>query len=103
MLNIVNLAGFIVSQVVDIDPKEEKSNQDKAVKKTPFKEALDKYSYNYIHSNFDIPLEQVEAFIDYVEEEGIDPVLLDEDKEMQFLERITQLSKSFLKDKSEKD
>jgi len=103
MLNIVNLAGFIISQVVDIDPKKGKSNQDKAVKKTPFKEALDKYSYNYIHLNFDIPLEQVGAFIDYVEEEGIDPILLDENKEMQFLERITQLSKSFLKYKSEKD
>ena len=35
--------------------------------------------------------------------EGIDEDLLAEDKEMQFLERITQLSKSFLKDKSEKD
>lgn len=102
MLNIVNLAGFIVSQVVDIE-KENKTNAEKAIKKTPFKEALDKYSVNYIHTNFNIPLEQVDAFIDYIEEEGVDEELLDEDKEMQFLERITQLSKSFLKDKSEKD
>ena len=58
---------------------------------------------NYIHTNFNIPLDQVNAFIDYIEAQGIDEELLAEDKEMQFLERITQLSKSFLKDKSEKD
>ena len=102
MLNIVNLAGFIVSQVVDIE-KEDKTDAQKAINRTPFKEALDKYSVNYIHTNFNIPLDQVNAFIDYIEAQGIDEELLAEDKEMQFLERITQLSKSFLKDKSEKD
>lgn len=102
MLNIVNLAGFIVSQVVNIE-NEDETNAEKAINKTPFKETLDKYSINYIHTNFDIPLEQVGAFIDYVEKEGVDEALLAEDKEMQFLERITQLSKSFLKEKSEKD
>jgi len=102
MLNIVNLAGFIVSQVVDMD-KNKKTEEERAINRTPFKEALDKYSVNYIHTNFDIPLEQVDAFIDYVEEEGVEPELLDKDKELQFLERITQLSKSFLKTKSEDD
>ncbi|MEO1030893.1 MAG: hypothetical protein AAFX55_05790 [Bacteroidota bacterium] len=99
MLNVVNLAGFIVGQVVDIDNDDTMTNEEKAINKTPFKEALDKYSVNYIHINFDIPLEQVEAFIDYVEEEGIDTELLNKDKELQFLERISQLSKSFLKAK----
>ncbi|WP_422107441.1 hypothetical protein [Winogradskyella sp.] len=99
MLNVVNLAGFIVGQVVDMDNDDTMTNEEKAINKTPFKEALDKYSVNYIHINFDIPLEQVEAFIDYVEEEGIDTELLNKDKELQFLERISQLSKSFLKAK----
>ncbi|EDP71532.1 hypothetical protein FBALC1_03572 [Flavobacteriales bacterium ALC-1] len=103
MLNIINLAGFLVSQVADIDKDKPVSNAEKEIKKTPFKEALDKYSINYIHSNFKIPLDQVEAFTDYVEAQGVDEVLLKEDKEMQFLERITQLSKSFLKLQSEKD
>lgn len=102
MLNIVNLAGFIVSQVVDINVNDT-GTEEKAIDKTPFKKALDKYSVNYIHTNFNIPLEQVEAFIDYLEKQGIDEALLEKDKEMQFLERITQLSKSFLKDKSEED
>ncbi|WP_111682061.1 carboxypeptidase-like regulatory domain-containing protein [Winogradskyella tangerina] len=102
MLNIVNLAGFIVSQVVDMD-KEKKTEEEIAIDRTPFKEALDKYSVNYIHTNFEIPLEQVGAFIDYVEQEGVDPKLLEKDKELEFLERITQLSKSFLKTQREDD
>lgn len=102
MLNVVNLAGFIVSQVVDLDEKAATTKEEKAVKKTPFKKALYKYSINYIHTNFAIPLQQVEDFIAYVEKEGVDEVLLKKDKEMQFLERITQLSKFFLKTKSEK-
>ncbi|MBC2846409.1 carboxypeptidase-like regulatory domain-containing protein [Winogradskyella flava] len=101
MLNVVNLAGFIVSQIADIDNDKSEDIANKEIRKTPFKEALDKYSANYIHVNFDIPLDQVEAFIDYVEEQGIDKELLAEDKEIQFLERITQLSKTFLKRKSE--
>jgi hypothetical protein len=101
MLNIVNLAGFVVSQIADIDKAHDYKNN--KIKKTPFKEAMDKYSANYIHINFDIPLDQVEAFIDYIEKEGVKEELLHKDKEIQFLERITELSKSFLKDKSEDD
>lgn len=101
MLNIVNVAGFLLSQVVDIDKA--KTRKEKELKKTPFREALDAYSINYIHSNFNIPLEQVEAFTDYVEEKGVDEALLAKDKEVELLERITQLSKSFLKDRSEKE
>ncbi|WP_439151449.1 carboxypeptidase-like regulatory domain-containing protein [Winogradskyella sp.] len=103
MLNLVNLASFLVSQVADIDSENPLSEKEKALKKTPFKEALDKYSINYIHVNFDIPLNQVEAFLDYVEKEGVDEELLEKDKELQFLERITELSKSFLKDTGEKN
>ncbi|WP_400076911.1 carboxypeptidase-like regulatory domain-containing protein [Winogradskyella sp. R77965] len=103
MLNIINLAGFLVSQVADIDKEKSITKIEKEIKKTPFKEALDKYSINYIHSNFNIPLDQVAKFIDYVEVQGVEDELLKEDKEMQFLERITQLSESFLKLQSEKD
>ncbi|WP_296380799.1 carboxypeptidase-like regulatory domain-containing protein [Winogradskyella sp.] len=103
MLNVVNIAGFLLSQVVDMDGTNSKTKEEKAVAKTPFKEALDQYSVNYIHSNFNIPLNKVDAFIDYLEKEGVDEVLLEKDKELQFLERITQLSKSFIKLQSEKD
>jgi hypothetical protein len=103
MLNIVNLAGFIVGQVVDMDTDGKETKLEKAIPKTRFQKALDKYSVNYIHVNFNIPLDQVEAFTDYIEEKGVDEELLQENKELQFLERLTQLSKSYLKEKSEKD
>ena len=80
-----------------------KLRKEKQLKKTPFKQALDTYSINYIHNNFNIPLEQIEAFTDYVEKEGVDKSLFEEDKELQLLERISQLSKAFLKETSEKD
>ncbi|WP_179022311.1 carboxypeptidase-like regulatory domain-containing protein [Winogradskyella forsetii] len=109
MLDLVNVTGFLLQQVVNINGnnlgsikfKTEKEKQLKG--KTPFKQALDTYSINYIHNNFDIPLDQVEAFTDYVEKQGVDDSLFEEDKELQLLERISQLSKSFLKKTSEKD
>jgi hypothetical protein len=103
MLNIVNLAGFLVSQIVDFDSEKSKAKEEEEVAKTPFKKALDQYSVNYIHSNFNISLDKVTSFIDYVEKEGVDETLLEKDKEMQFLERLTELSRSFLKLESEKN
>lgn len=102
MLNLVNLAGFLVSQVADIDG-EEMTSQDKALNKTPFKNALEQYSVNFIHVNFDIPLDEMNAFVDYVENKGVDESLLGKNKEVQFLERINQLSQSYLKFKGDKN
>lgn len=102
MLNLVNLAGFLVSQVADIGG-EEMTNQDKALNKTPFKNALEQYSVNFIHVNFDIPLDEMNAFVDYVENKGVDESLLAKNKEVQFLERINQLSQSYLKFKGDKN
>jgi len=109
MLNLVNVAGFLIKQVVNIEGsnlgtlkyKTEKEKQ--MQERTPFKQALDTYSINYIHNNFNIPLDQVEAFTDYVENKGVDQRLFEEDKELQLLERISQLSKSFLKETGEED
>lgn len=103
MLNVVNLAGFLLKQVANVDVKKNRSNKEKELKRTPFKKALEKYSYNYIHSNFNIPLNQVEAFIDYMEEEGIDESLFAKDKEIELLEHITQLSLTFLNNTGEKN
>ncbi|WP_405576236.1 carboxypeptidase-like regulatory domain-containing protein [Winogradskyella sp. Asnod2-B02-A] len=104
MVNLVNVAGFLIKQVVNFDTVKFKTEKEKQlVQKTPFKQALDTYSINYIHTNFNIPLDQVEAFTDYVEKEGVDDTLFEKDKELQLLERISQLSKSFLKDVSAED
>jgi len=103
MLNLVNVAGFLLKQVVDFDINKKKTKKEKELKKTPFKQALDAYSINFIHTNFNIPLTQVEAFTEYVEKEGVDESLFEKDKELQLLERVSQLSKLFLKETSGKD
>ena len=103
MLNLVNIAGFLLKQVVGVDLGNSKTEKEKQLKRTPFKQALDAYSINYIHSNFDIPLNRVDEFIDYVEKEGVDESLFNANMEMQLLERISQLSKSFLKERSGKN
>jgi hypothetical protein len=103
MLNIINLTGFLLKQVADIDINKKQDKEEKLLKKTPFKKALEKYSYNFIHTNFDIPLDQVDAFIDYMEIKGVDERLLEKDKEIELLERISQLSSEFLNTSSDKN
>lgn len=103
MLDLVNVAGFLLKQVVNLDSDKSKTKKEKELNRTPFKQALDTYSINYIHANFDIPLDQIEAFTDYVEKEGVDESLFEKNKELQLLERISQLSKTFLKEISEED
>ena len=103
MVDLVNVAGFLIKNVVDFSKIKFKSKKDVMLEKTPFKKALDTYSINYIHNNFDIPLDLVESFIDYADKEGIDDSLFEENKEMQLLERISHLSKAFLKDTGGKE
>lgn len=103
MIDLVNVAGFLIKQVVNTDKESAKNNRALQLEKTPFKKALDTYSVNYIHNNFEIPLDKVDAFIDYVEQEGVEASLFEDNNEMQLLERISQLSKAFLKGTREKE
>lgn len=102
MLNLVNIAGFLLKQVVNFDTGS-KTKKEKELKRTPFKQALDAYSVNYIHTNFNIPLDQVDKFTVYVKKEGVEESFFEKNKELQLLERISQLSKSFLKETNEED
>lgn len=102
MINVVNLAGFIYKQVSG-NKTTDKTDREKALNRSPFQKALDQYSINYIHANFNIPRQEVPDFVNYVENQGVDKTLLDDGKELQFLERINELSKSYLKQKSDKN
>lgn len=50
----------------------------------------------FLVENFNIPEDKVDAFVDYVEAQGIDYSLLNSGKEFQFLEFISVKSKEFL-------
>jgi len=103
MVDFVNIAKLILDKKDKSDKKKEEIKEDKALERTPLKKKLDSYGTEYINTNFKIPLKKVEGFIEYVEEQGVDSSLLEKNKEVQFLERITQLSKSFLIRSSEKE
>ena len=63
----------------------------------------DYYSTRYIVDNFKIPEDKVEEFVIYVESNGLDYSLLQNGKELEFLEFLTQKSKEFLKSESGKN
>lgn len=103
MLDIVNIAGFLLDVIItDTKKSKDKTKKEKAIKFTPFRKALDQYSFNYLHTNFNIPLHQVEAFVLYVDQQNIDETLFESNNELLLLDRITTLSKLFLKKISEK-
>lgn len=54
------------------------------------------YSQNFIAENFDIPGDQVDDFIDYVDQQGVDPELYNSGRELDLLEHLSQESKVFL-------
>ncbi len=62
----------------------------------------DLYSTKFLVENFNIPANKVDAFVDYVEDQGIDFSLLNSGKEFQFLEFISVKSKEFLAKESGK-
>ncbi|AUP78408.1 carboxypeptidase-like regulatory domain-containing protein [Flavivirga eckloniae] len=58
---------------------------------------LDAYDHKYISETFNIPLDQVEVFIVFVEEKGIDSKLFKPENEMQLIEFLIKQRESFLK------
>ncbi|WP_397363585.1 carboxypeptidase-like regulatory domain-containing protein [Olleya sp. R77988] len=82
--------------------KDKKKSTDTSVK-AELTSLSDTYNHEYFTLNFEIPEDQVETFIAYVEEDGFDVNLLGKGKEMQLIEHLIIKSKEFLKPKSDKD
>ena len=64
---------------------------------------IDVYSIAFISDTFDIPEDRVNAFIVYVENDGLDQTLFDEGNEVQLLEFLVKESKEFLNASGVKD
>ncbi len=98
MLDLVNVTGFLLGIVIkDFGTSKSKNKKDEVLERTPFRNALDTYSFNYIQTNFNIPNDSVEKFIDYVDDQNIPKALFESNKELQLLEKLMQLSDEFLK------
>lgn len=92
-LNVIGIVGLFLKPAF---------NKDKSNKKVEVMgdieadELTDHYSAKFLIENFNIPENKVDAFIAYVEEEGLDYSLLKSGKEFEFLEYISAKSKAFL-------
>ncbi|WP_082041760.1 carboxypeptidase-like regulatory domain-containing protein [Lacinutrix sp. Hel_I_90] len=84
--------------------KEEKRKQREEFKnkigeefETPISVLSQKFAEDYFIKNFNIPKDQILAFIAFIEESDFDTSLLKEDKELELIEYLHQQSKVFLK------
>lgn len=59
-----------------------------------------KYNPEFLKSNFNIPTEKSEAFIDFVENKGYDKTLLTQEKEIYLIQFLQEQSKLFLASKN---
>ncbi|APY12052.1 hypothetical protein BWZ22_12795 [Seonamhaeicola sp. S2-3] len=66
-------------------------------------ELVDIYSHEYISKVFEIPLEDVEKFVAYVEGHDLDKELLKKGNEIKCLQFLYEKSQQFLKDKDAKE
>jgi hypothetical protein len=67
------------------------------------RDIVEKYSPEYLFKKLNIPKNQMMEFIYFVEDSGIDKTLLDDGKELQFLEYIIRKSKEFQSNKNGKN
>ncbi|TVZ57739.1 hypothetical protein NA63_0226 [Flavobacteriaceae bacterium MAR_2010_105] len=99
-LNVVNLVGVLLKPLFKSNKKEKKTDD---VQEIPVSKLQSRYDVEFLSSNFGIPKDRVNDFVGYVESGGMDYSLLDEGKELQFLEYLNTKSQQFLKVQVEKD
>lgn len=92
-LNVIGIVDLFLRPIFD-----SRKNKDIEIMgaEDSYKVFTDLYSTKFLVENFNIPENKVDAFVDYVEAEGIDYSLLDSGKEFEFLEFISLKSKEFL-------
>lgn len=103
LLDVGNILGYVIKKIIAPEDKKSKTKKEVELKITPISKTLDTYNASYLNANFNIPIEKAEIFKDYIKQQGVDAKLLQSNKEVLLLERITELSKSFLKKESEKN
>jgi len=95
---------LILGSLVDLIFSKKNKNK-KETKEVLYQSASlsDTYNHKYFTDNFNIPEAKVEAFMVYVESNNFDVNLLNKGNEMQLIEHLNTQSKTFLKEKVEKN
>ncbi len=80
-----------------------KKNESKPPKAGKEKDLLDVYSHKYISDTFNIPIEKVELFIAFIDKNGMNFELLEDENEVYLIDFLIKQSKAFLKLKDAKN
>jgi len=101
-LDAVALAGMLLKPRFKSD-KEKQQEKIEELQAPSSSSLRDYYSTYYINENFNIPEDEIDDFVLYVENNGLDYSLLERGREMEFLEFLTQKSKEYLNSESGKN
>ena len=100
--NVGNVLGLLLKPLFKTNTNKNETAVN-STSKIPVDNFEEQYSAQFLNQNFQIPLHKIDEFVSYVESSGLDYNLLEADKELEFLEFITQKSKLFLKLQSDKN
>ncbi|WP_228850636.1 carboxypeptidase-like regulatory domain-containing protein [Aegicerativicinus sediminis] len=98
-LNVKNIMGLILKPILQKD----KSGPDIAGIDDEVRQIEDIYNIEFIHSNFNIPRDQVDAFVIYARDNGFNSELLEEGQELELLQFLYSKRDEFLKIESAKN
>jgi len=99
MVNGLNVVNVVDQLLIPLFRSEVKDKKAAGIPEVPVKSIKYYLGSNFLVENFNIPEHRVEEFIRYVEDETFDFDLLNYGHEIEFLELLSQKSKTFLSQK----
>lgn len=99
MVNGLNVINVVDQLLLPLFRSKVKNKEAKGIPEVPIEAVKYYFGSEFLVDNFDIPEHRVEEFIHYVERNNFDFSLLNEGKEMEFLELLNTRSVAFLKTK----
>jgi hypothetical protein len=103
MVNGLNVVNIVDQLLIPLFRSEVKDKKSAGIPEVPAKAIKYYFGSNFLVENFNIPEHRVEEFIRYVEDEAFDFDLLNYGHEIEFLELLSEKSKTFLKTKSDNE
>jgi len=101
--NILGLAGMVAGLLIPKSKNKKPSKREEISETDVVTNAVqNRYSITYISENFNIPEDNVNEFIYFVEENGLDKSLLKPENELLLIDYLNEQSKAYLRQSNEK-
>lgn len=97
MVNGLNVINVVDQLLLPLFRSKVKNKKEKGIPEVPIEAVKYYFGSEFLVNNFNIPEHRVEEFIHYVQRNNFDFTLLNEGKEMAFLELLNAKSEAFLK------